>query len=154
MIPYVADMLDERGRNYFVRTRTKTFGGVSPRDMGDQSENGEEKDWAKLEKAIDPLINMLRGIPESLLPSEGGGQGRARGPFFEGDKVGYADFLVVAYLGWFERANKSHWERLVDLGDGELRRLWEASEGWLEGQGETREWEWEGKGGVPEFEGE
>lgn len=144
MIPHVADnILDERGRNYFVRSRTITFGGVSPREMGDKG--GEEVDWKRLEKAVDPLISMLRGIP---------GSGEGRGPFFEGDRVGYADFLVVAYLGWVERAKKEHWERLVDLGGGELRRLWEASEEWLEGQGEEREWEWEGKGGEPEFAGE
>ncbi|KLJ09074.1 hypothetical protein EMPG_15502 [Blastomyces silverae] len=61
------------------------------------------------------------------------------GPFFEGERAGYADLVFVAYLAWFERGDRGDWERVVGVGDGEIRRLWDACVPWIEGQGEERE---------------
>ncbi len=131
--PRVADILDDKGKDYFVRTRSISFGKPlaevypSPEDV--------EKIFATTSERLLDLIRLLQPIP---------GQSSA-GPFFLGDKPSYADFVVVAYLAWFERGNVELFDRMLKLGHGELAKLYERSRVWVETQGEIVKWEGAGK---------
>lgn len=122
------DILDKRGRDYFVESRSEIFGipfdEIRPQDEG----KVKEMEAAAL-KELEGLVRILKG-------KEG-----KQGVFFEGEKPGYADFLVVALLAWFERVDKVLWNKLVGVSGGELRALWDVCVLWLDGQGEEREWQ-------------
>lgn len=47
---------------------------------------------------------------------------------------------MVSFLAWVERADKELWRALLDVGQGELKALWEACVPWVEGQGEEKDW--------------
>ncbi|RAL10835.1 uncharacterized protein BO97DRAFT_444327 [Aspergillus homomorphus CBS 101889] len=126
IVPRVADFLDPRGREYFIKTRSAQFGmplsEVRPRD-----DREVERLVAAMKREMTVIVMMLRGRR---------GTKERSGPFFEGATPGYADFLVVAVLAWFERADRSIWAEMLGLGDGEVKALWEACLPWVEGQGE------------------
>ncbi|KKK15356.1 hypothetical protein ARAM_003556 [Aspergillus rambellii] len=126
--PEVAHILDARGKEYFVRTRTEHFG----KPLSEVRPTGvQEIQKMKENIAVDarPLLEMLQGKP-----------GKS-GPFFEGDRPGYADFICVSFLVWFNTADKEIFQQLVGLGNGELKTLWDACLPWVEGQGEDKEWD-------------
>lgn len=91
------------------------------------------------------FLTILQG------PAFGGAEekGEARGPYLEGKVFGYADAVLLGIFVWWHRSDKAGFERIMALGGGEFRRMWDASEQWVEGQGEAKIWqgEWEGKGG-------
>ncbi|PYH41929.1 glutathione S-transferase family protein [Aspergillus saccharolyticus JOP 1030-1] len=126
VVPRVADFLDPRGREYFIKTRSAQFGKplseVRPRDPQEI-----ERAVAAMKRDMAVLVMMLRGRAN-----------KAGGPFFEGNTPGYADFLVVAVLAWFERIDKMVWEEMLGVGTGEVRALWEACLPWVDGQGEEK----------------
>ncbi|KAJ5555294.1 hypothetical protein N7535_007733 [Penicillium sp. DV-2018c] len=127
VLPNVPGSLDERGAEYFNRTRAEWFGKplaeVRPTD-----EKEVERLRQTLETEFTPIIKMLKG-------KEG-----KKGPFLEGEKAGYADLVLGGMLGFFRRFEKETFERLMALGNGELKRLYEACLPWSEGQGEEKEW--------------
>ncbi|KAI9927819.1 hypothetical protein AWENTII_012532 [Aspergillus wentii] len=126
--PRVVDILDPRGREYFIKTRSALFGQplseVRPRDAASVR---AITDAAKRE--MDILAQMLRGRLGK------------KGPFFEGEKPGYADFIVVAFLVWCERVDKEFHLALMSVGSGEFKALYDACLPWVEGQGEEKKWE-------------
>ncbi|KAI9045629.1 uncharacterized protein KD926_008045 [Aspergillus affinis] len=128
LIPRVADFLDPRGREYFIKTRSARFGKplseVRPKDP-DQIQAAISATVAEMA----PLAQMLRGRLGK------------NGPFLEGDRPGYADFLIVSFLVWVERGDKDIWTALVNIGEGEVRALWDACLPWVNGQGEDKAWE-------------
>jgi glutathione S-transferase len=127
VIPRVPESLDEKGAEYFVRTRTEWFGKPLAEVLpSDQKERDEL--WKLVEKESAALIKMLKG-------REG-----KKGPFFEGETAGFADLLFACHLAFIERFDKGLFERFLDLGDGEFKALYEACLPWLEGQGEEKEW--------------
>lgn len=131
IFPAVPDILDPRGGEYFIKTRSELF-GMPLSEMAPKDEEGVRvaTDGAKQELAV--LARMLKGRDGKT------------GPFFEGDKPGYADFIVVAFLAWFERADKRLWQEVLGVGDGEpseLKALWSACLPWLDGQGKEKAWE-------------
>ncbi|KAJ5937337.1 hypothetical protein N7454_004637 [Penicillium verhagenii] len=127
IIPRVPDHLDPRGQEYFVRTRTESFGKplaeVRPRE-----EEEIAKIWETMEKGFPPLLRALKG-------REG-----KKGPFFEGETAGYVDLFTVSIFAFLHRFDRELWEKAMGQGDGELRALWDACLPWLEGQGEEKEW--------------
>ncbi|KAJ5639705.1 Glutathione S-transferase-like protein ustS [Penicillium longicatenatum] len=127
IIPSVPEHLDPRGQEYFVRTRSESFGKplaeVRPTDEGEIAEM-----WETMEKGCETLIKMLKG-------REG-----KKGPFFEGETASYADLSFACLLAFFHRFDREIWEKFMGLGDGEFRALWDATLPWLEGQGEEKEW--------------
>ncbi|KAL2814961.1 hypothetical protein BJX63DRAFT_431066 [Aspergillus granulosus] len=129
IIPPIRDILDPRGQEYYARTRaTKAFLG-KPIEEARPTDEGEIQALVeKMKKEIRPLVVMLKGKTGKT------------GPFFEGEKVGYADLIYISYMVWYKRADEKIWEELTQLGDGELRALWDAAYPWVEGQGEDREW--------------
>ena len=127
VIPNVPQYLDPRGQEYFNRTRAVVFGKplteVRPEDP-------EELDgiWKSVAAESETLIKMLKG-------REG-----KKGPFFEGEQPGYADLMFCCILAFFHRMDPEFFEKLMSLGDGEFKAIWEAGRPWLEGQGEEKEW--------------
>ncbi|PGH09688.1 hypothetical protein AJ80_07639 [Polytolypa hystricis UAMH7299] len=133
IMPRVWNILDPRGQVYFRESRERgLFGGRRLEDVRPE-EGGEEEEamWMALSGEMEVFVKMLKGD----------GEGVREGVFFEGGKPGYADFLLVGFLAWFERCDRRMWERMMGLGDGGLRRLWEACEGWVDGMGEDAGWE-------------
>jgi glutathione S-transferase len=128
LIPKVADLLDHRGQQYFIETRSARFGKplseVYPKE---KSEVQTIIDATKEE--LQPVAQMLRGRPGK------------QGPFFEGKEPGYADILVVSFLAWVEKSHSVLFQELVSIGEGEIKELWVACLPWVEGQGETKEWD-------------
>ncbi|KAI9374743.1 hypothetical protein BJX61DRAFT_256833 [Aspergillus egyptiacus] len=130
LIPPIANILDPRGREFFIRTRSspamfgKPLSEVRPTDEGEIRALIE-----KMKKEMAPVLTMLKGKT-----------GKS-GPFFEGEKPGYADFVAVAYLIWVKVGDQKLWEELIALGDGELKALWDAVWPWVEGQGKDKDWE-------------
>ncbi|KAL6231223.1 hypothetical protein BDW75DRAFT_248056 [Aspergillus navahoensis] len=86
----------------------------------------EKWETAKTEMAT--IVQMLKGKTGKT------------GPFFEGNQAGYADFLVMAFLIWFKTADEKVWRAMIELGDGEVKALWNACYQWVEGQGENKDW--------------
>ncbi|KAJ6178573.1 hypothetical protein N7519_009034 [Penicillium mononematosum] len=127
VIPNVPSGLDERGREYFIRTRTEAFGKplseVKPTDEGELLAL-----WQLIEKETEPLIKMLKG------------KDGKKGPFLEGEKAGFADIILASLLAFFERFDRGTFEKILVLGDGELKALYEACLPWIEGQGEEKDW--------------
>ncbi|KAL4918808.1 hypothetical protein BDW62DRAFT_58043 [Aspergillus aurantiobrunneus] len=128
IFPPIADILDARGREFYIRTRSATFGKpfeeIRPTDevvIRGMIEN--------MKKEMTPIVQMLKG-----------GTGKT-GPFFEGDQPGFADFILEGFLIWFKIANEGIWQELIELGDGEVKALWDACYPWVEGQGENKDWE-------------
>lgn len=127
IVPQVAGYMDPRGKEYFVESRSKIFGKplseVRPTDQG-----AIDEIWKQVDDNIGTLVTMLRG-------REG-----KKGPFFEGETPGFADLYLASLIAFFERIDQGSFERLMSIGNGELRALWEACKPWINGQGEDKEW--------------
>ncbi|KAJ5124422.1 uncharacterized protein N7515_008247 [Penicillium bovifimosum] len=126
VIPNVPSHLDERGREYFNRTRAEWFG--KPLSEVKAKDEEVERLWQILETEYMTFVKMLKG-------KEG-----KNGLFLEGERAGYADITIAAMLAFIQRFAKGTFEKLMALGDGELKRLYEACLPWLEGQGDEKEW--------------
>ncbi|KAJ5372333.1 hypothetical protein N7517_004339 [Penicillium concentricum] len=127
VVPNVPSGLDERGRKYFIQTRSEAFGKplseVRPTD-----ETELLALWQLVEKESETLIKMLKG------------KDGKKGPFLEGETAGYADIILAGVLAFFQRFDQGNFEKLLVLGNGEFKALYEACLPWLEGQGEEKEW--------------
>ncbi|KAJ9647516.1 hypothetical protein H2204_000145 [Knufia peltigerae] len=128
ILPRVPKVLDERGRKYFVDTRTTWFGVEALDELGPKSETEATQLWVEMTRELESITNMLS-------------KGKGGGPFINGDVPSYPDFIVVAFLAWFQRVDEQASERLLEFGNGELQRLWHACKPWLSGQGEVIEWD-------------
>ncbi|KAL6415991.1 putative glutathione S-transferase [Ilyonectria robusta] len=122
------EILDERGRAYFVKSRSEIFGKPFHEIRPQDEEKVKEMEAAAL-KELEGLVRVLKGREEK------------QGVFFEGENPGNADFLVVSLFAWIERVDKVLWNKLINVGEGELRALWDACLPWLDGQGEEKEWQ-------------
>lgn len=127
IIPKVADHLDPRGQKYFHETRSAALGKplseVRPTDK-----DIIDSLWKTVETESVTLIRMLNGMEGKV------------GPFFEGNKPGYADLFLACQLAFIERFDKNLFGKFLGLGDGEIAALYHACLPWLEGQGEKKEW--------------
>lgn len=126
IIPSVPHILDERGREYFFKTRREWFRVNNLNDLRPKSQIESEELWCELEKEITPVIELLQANG---------------GPFVEGKVPSYPDFVMVAFLAWWLRVDRQAYERLVTLGGGALKILWDGCLPWLEGRGEELEWD-------------
>ncbi|CAI7606716.1 unnamed protein product [Penicillium glandicola] len=127
VIPNVPSGLDERGREYFIRTRNEAWG----KPLSEVRPTGEAEllaMWEVIEKEAETLIKMLKG------------KDGKKGPFLEGERAGYADILIASMLAFFQRFDRGHFEKWLALGNGEIKAFYEASLPWIEGQGDEKEW--------------
>ncbi|KAE8360500.1 hypothetical protein BDV27DRAFT_40962 [Aspergillus caelatus] len=128
LIPKVADLLDPRGQEYFVRTRSVMFGKHLPEVYPKEESEVQEIIKAASEE-MEPVARMLRG------------RHGKRGPFLEGENPGYADILIVSFLAWVEKTHNTLFQGLVSIGEGEVKALFDACLPWVEGQGEIKDWD-------------
>lgn len=126
-VPKVSPHLDPRGQEYFERTRKEWF-GMPLQEMYPSDETSFEEAWKPFATEAEVLLHMLRGM-----------EGK-KGPFFEGEKVGWADLFLVSHFAWVQRVNPSDWEKIAGLGNGEFKALYDACQPWLGDQGKDREW--------------
>ncbi|QRV93135.1 glutathione S-transferase [Ceratobasidium sp. AG-Ba] len=111
VLPYAAtrsDFLDERGMEYFIRTRSAIFGAELPRLLDQAPENWKvaKIQWDKLNEAFD--FN----------------QG---GPFVMGHQISFADFAFGGILHMvrnLEGGGMSCWKRIAEWHGGRWDTLW------------------------------
>jgi glutathione S-transferase len=127
IVPRVADYMDPRGQEYFIETRSQFFGKPLAEVRPTDQETIDEL-WKEVETEAAALVNVLKG-------REG-----KKGPFFEGETPGYVDLYLSAIFAFFERIDRESFDRLMAIGDGEFKALWDACEPWIDGQGEEKEW--------------
>ncbi|EGX93795.1 glutathione S-transferase, putative [Cordyceps militaris CM01] len=123
LLPKAGDVLDDRGKEYFLRTRAEWFGKPLA-ELAVTDEEGKRRAIDAMKAELDIFLKMLTGA-----------QGK-KGPFLEGEVAGYADFILVTFLSWSHRVDMDIWRETMEMGNGEFRALWDACVPWMEGQGE------------------
>lgn len=125
-LPKVPGYLDDRGAEYFIRTRS--VGHPKKKSPVDWPSADPEEDWKAYETSLKPIVDLL--------------DRDTSGPFFMGETFSFADAIAVAHLVWFERGDEAYLKRISGLHGGALGRLYERvkKEGWIDGQGEDKEW--------------
>ncbi|OCL06103.1 hypothetical protein AOQ84DRAFT_390428 [Glonium stellatum] len=106
------NLLNERSKEYFERTREVRFG--MPLSQMEKDKGGETP-WAAAKQPIQELADLLKE------------QG---GPFFLGKTVSYADFILVAFLHFLKRVDQAVFDRFV-AHDPAFSAIYEASQAWL-----------------------
>lgn len=125
VIPRIPEILDPRGREYFIRTRNEGHPkGIPLEKWGSED---PEDDWKAFEAALEPVAELL--------------QARG-GPFLLGETFSYGDAIIVAQLVWFKSADQKYYERMSRLYGGGFARLFDRvkREGWMREDGEEKEW--------------
>jgi glutathione S-transferase len=124
-MPHIPGILDEPGSEYFIRTRSSMppF-HKSPLDWASED---PEDDWKHFEPSLKPIADVLSEKP---------------GPFCLGETFSYADAIILGQLGWMESCDQKYLERICKMHGGAFGRIWDKAmkEGWVEGQGEDKEW--------------
>ncbi|KEQ89063.1 hypothetical protein M438DRAFT_350525 [Aureobasidium pullulans EXF-150] len=121
ILPFVPAFLDDRGREYFYRTREEIFGGgLDEMREGALEAEKEHGLQAKIETALVPLVEFY-----GELDMQGSGEG---GVFaFGGGRPQYLDFQVVALVQWwvYARGGKDVKAALESVGGGRLAKVME-----------------------------
>lgn len=136
LFPSVADILDERGAEYFERTRVPRFQQRYPDITLTKMADLKPKTQEELDKIVEETKGALAVFDDLLA-----GGGENKGPFLEGEKPGFADVMLAAHMAWMERPLPEFFAKILDAGNGSVRKHWKASQGFLNAQGETKEWE-------------
>ncbi|KAG8682626.1 hypothetical protein FRC09_016638 [Ceratobasidium sp. 395] len=113
VVPHIAQpgFLDERGHEYFCRTREAWFG-----DLNELAKSGTEK-WGEIVKKWDDIgakYDLNKGSKED-------------GPFVMGGQVSFADFAVGGMILWLRRAeggDMPRWKEIAQRQNGRWARVW------------------------------
>ncbi|KAJ9091881.1 hypothetical protein QFC19_008907 [Naganishia cerealis] len=152
LMPRIPLILDDRGSEYFIRTRTDDHPQhISPLQWG--SPNPED-DWSVVRPFVLTYLKYYESTRDAAVSAGRGGQG----PFLWGDKVTMGDIYLASVLVWFRSAGEEMLDQFLAIGEkdepagrkaeGEpvwekspVRAVWDAfgEKGWLEGVGEPRE---------------
>jgi glutathione S-transferase len=115
VIPFVPLFLDERGAEYFYKTREKSVGNLEVMRK-EALEEEREKGWKELVKeGAEPLLEFYKSL-----------DGDAKGLFaFGGVDPQYVDFCIVGILQWCicARGKEEVMEALEEVGDGRLAKI-------------------------------
>lgn len=134
VFPQIPGILDPRGEEYFIRTRTEDHPDqLSPLKWGSPD---PEDDFSKMVPAFQTYNEYLLRKRDQAVRD-----GRGDGPFLWGQTVSMGDIWLVSCLVWLRSAGEEWPRRLLAVeGVGMVRGVWEAFErnGWLTGQGEER----------------
>lgn len=132
VFPKIPGILDPRGQDYFIRTRTEEHPErLSPLQWGSEPEED-----------FQAMVPAFKAYNEYLVRKrdQAAREGR-EGPFLWGETVSMGDIWLVSCLVWLRSAGEEWLDRLL-AGEavGMVRGVWEAfeSRGWLTGQGEGR----------------
>ncbi|KAL8819985.1 MAG: hypothetical protein Q9223_001690 [Gallowayella weberi] len=114
MAPKVAkNILGEGSRDYFVGQREKQL-GVELEEL--DKEEVVEKAWEDVKPVVREMAEVLK---------------KRGGPFVLGEKVSFADFVLVGWMVFLKRCGDGFLERFVEI-EPVFGKLWEASQKWLE----------------------
>jgi len=114
IIPRVPrDILNEKSKYYFETTRAERFG--MSLDELEKSEKGGENAWENAKPGFKELAELLC---------------ETEGPFFMGETVSYADFVVVGAFQFMKRAGEDIFDRVMKI-DPSFPALYEACAAWL-----------------------
>ncbi|KIW71290.1 hypothetical protein PV04_03473 [Phialophora macrospora] len=69
ILPSVPDILDARGKEYFIRTRKQWFGVSSLDELRPQSQRETDKLWEEIEHLLQPIIRTLQESPPQRGPA-------------------------------------------------------------------------------------
>lgn len=113
VVPLVAapGFLDERGTEYFKRTREEWFGNLS-----DLAKAVPEK-WEDARKKWDDFGTKLDLNKET----------DEEGPFVMGDRISFIDFAIGGGIVWLQRAeggDLTKWNEMAEWQGGRWARLW------------------------------
>jgi glutathione S-transferase len=106
-------LLNKRSADYFNETREKAF-GMPLSEVEKQLATDEQ--WEKARVPAEKAGEWLR---------------KNGGPFFLGEKVSYADFILVGMMTMMQRIDQGLFERFLAF-DPAFPKLFEASKQWLE----------------------
>ncbi|OJD32749.1 glutathione s-transferase [Diplodia corticola] len=107
-------LLSEKSAAYFYETRKERF-GMSLDQY--EAEKGGEPAWADAKQPIENLAALLKQTTD--------------GPYFLGNEVSYADFIVASLLRWVKLLGLELYDRFV-AHDKALDDLYKACAKWLE----------------------
>ncbi|KAK7734351.1 hypothetical protein SLS57_000044 [Botryosphaeria dothidea] len=107
------NILTEKSQPYFYETRKVRF-GMSLDQF--EKEKGGEQAWAAAKEPLEKLAALLK---------------KTDGPYFLGDQVSYADFIIVSLLRFAKVLRQDVFERII-AHDKAFDDLYRASAKWLE----------------------
>ncbi|KAL8952977.1 MAG: hypothetical protein Q9222_001153 [Ikaeria aurantiellina] len=113
ILPGITKILSPSSVEYFISTRQDAF-GVEISDY--DNPQAIEKAWGDARPFLVELAEVVK---------------EKGGPFVDGEKVSYADFVVASIMAFLERSCEGSVERFVDV-DGAFGRLWKACGPWME----------------------
>lgn len=109
-----SQLLNPVSKAYFLSTREKRFG--KPLDQLEAEEGGQ--------KCYNDASHIVKEIGDYL-------QENKAGPFFQGDRVSYADFIWVALLQCVRRVGDSYLHKLLAVDPEPHQALLNACAKWL-----------------------
>jgi glutathione S-transferase len=114
MLPLVGQpgFLDDRGEEYYRRTRQARFG----KSLEQLAEDGRQT-WGRVQESWESFGSILE-------PS-------ATGPFVMDDQISYADLVLVAVFCWVKRADGQDgklWQEIKQWQGGRWEALWDGVE--------------------------
>jgi len=124
LLPLVPPMLDDRGAEYFIRTREASFG----KKMSELVPDGS-KSWAKVHESWGELVELLEMNGRKM---------EEIGPFVMGNELSYVDLEIMGLLymiyrvdggkvgGGMESGQK--FKMIMEWHDGRWKKIWEALE--------------------------
>ncbi|KAJ9612179.1 hypothetical protein H2200_003776 [Cladophialophora chaetospira] len=143
LIPSVPDILDARGREYFIRTRRQWFNVSSLDELRPKSEKEMDELWQEVEDVLGPVIRLLgqsklqrspplneppswdtdHGVCGSAMERRVATEGNTRPDrsnvtayirYLSGTSTPtYADFILMAFLAWIARVDMDMWARIT-----------------------------------------
>ena len=114
MLPMIPrKMLNSASVAYYEKARSKDLG--MPLEQLEREKGGEDA-WLQARPGIENLASLLK---------------QTDGPYFMGNMVSYADFMIVAMLQSMKRLDESVFQRFVSH-DEVLVQLFQACEQWLQ----------------------
>jgi len=108
------NLLNPPSAAYFERTRAEKLG----KPLSELAKDATDEQWAKCKEPTAKMAALLKENSE-------------KGPFFMGETVSYADFVLVSAIHFFKRVDESYFERFVGSDDA-FGKLYEACGKWLE----------------------
>lgn len=108
----VASILDERGAEYFRRTRDERF--KMPVEEWHASATEQNELWKEFKTELDRFGDLI---------AESGG------PFLMGDKLTYSDIILVACMNWVYQANPEPFPEAIS--NPNIQRLWQETKKYL-----------------------
>ena len=110
LLPRIVGMLDDRGSEYFRRTREKAFGFEISESIHDDKEKLAEA-WNKAKPGLKLVNDML--------------QDNREGPFFGGKVRSYPDLILLSFLKWWKRCGDDIYGKVIEIAP-EFDKVWEA----------------------------